>query len=191
MTKMATMPIYGKTFKNLFLQKLGWLGAESVHKLLGTRDLLKLLKRLSYVDIWLFYGKVKFASLCICMSLITFVWENCWEFQTTSALKPLSQICSNFIWSLLRVGEQKIAEMVVVRWPRWPPCPYMVKTFKKSSSPELRRPWGTKYLHKSFGTGDLPKLLKLYFEIWSFYDKVRFASLCICMSLIHLYGTIV
>ena len=57
----------------------------------------------------------------------TFEWENCWEFQTTSPLKPLCQICSNFMWSLLRLGEEKITEMVAVRWPRWPPCPYMVK----------------------------------------------------------------
>ena len=52
------------------------------------------------------------------------------RFQMTSPLKPLSQFCSNFIWSLLRLGERKIAKIVVVRWPRWPPCPYMVKTFK-------------------------------------------------------------
>ena len=44
-----------------------------------------------------------------------FVWEKCSEFQTTSPLEPLGQFCSNFIWSLLRVGEQKIAKMVAVR----------------------------------------------------------------------------
>ena len=52
------------------------------------------------------------------------------HFQTTSPLKLLSQFCSNFIWSHLRVGERKIAKMVAVRWSRWPPCPYMVKIFK-------------------------------------------------------------
>ena len=33
--------------------------------------------------------------------------------------------------------------MVWVIWPTWPPCPYMVKTLKKSSSPEPidRWPW--------------------------------------------------
>ena len=45
-------------------------------------------------------------------------------------LKPLSQFCSNFIWSLLRLGERKIAKMAMVRWPRWPPYPYMVKPLK-------------------------------------------------------------
>ena len=34
-----------------------------------------------------------------------FLWEKCSEFQTTSPLEPLSQFCSNFIWSLLRFGE--------------------------------------------------------------------------------------
>ena len=52
------------------------------------------------------------------------------EFQTTSPLEPLGQFCTNFIWSLLRLGDWKIAKMVMVHWPRWPPCPYMVKTFK-------------------------------------------------------------
>ena len=39
-----------------------------------------------------------------------FVWEKCSEFQTTSPLEPLGQFCSNFIWSLLRLGEWKIAK---------------------------------------------------------------------------------
>ena len=49
----------------------------------------------------------------------------------TSSLKPLGQCCSNFMWSLLRLGEWKIAKMVAVHWPRWPSCPYiyMVKIF--------------------------------------------------------------
>ena len=72
-------------------------------------------------------------SSCFSMYLYghhTFVLEKCWEFQATSPLKPLGQCCSNFMWSLLRLREQKIAIMVGVHWPRWPPCPYMVKTFK-------------------------------------------------------------
>ena len=60
----------------------------------------------------------------------TFIWEKCWEFQMPFPLKPLDQCCSNFIWSLLSLGEDKIAKMVVVHWPRWPLCPYMVKIFK-------------------------------------------------------------
>ena len=113
----------------------------------------------------------------------TFEWENCWEFQTTSPLKPLSQFCSNFIWSHLRVGKQKIAKIVAVRWPRWPPCPYMVKTFKNLLL-QNRECLGAESWHKSSGTRGLPKLLKelSYVDIWPFYGKVKFASLCICMS---------
>ena len=32
-------------------------------------------------------------------------------------------------------------QMVLVTWPRWLPCPYMVKTLKKSSSPEPEGRW--------------------------------------------------
>ena len=49
------------------------------------------------------------------------------HFQTSSPLKPLGQLNSNFIWRLLRMGEQKFVQMVLVTWPKWPPCPYMVK----------------------------------------------------------------
>ena len=65
------------------------------------------------------------------------------HFQTSSPLKLLGQLNSFFIWRLLRMGERKFVQMVLVTWPRWPPCPYMVKTLKKSSSaePEGRWPW--------------------------------------------------
>ena len=98
-------------------------------------------------------------------------------------LKPLSRFCSNFIWSLRRVGERKIAKMVAVRWPRWPPHPYMVKTFKNLLL-QNRECLGAEPLHESSGTGGLPKLLKelSYVDVWPFYGKVKFASLCICMG---------
>ena len=103
--------------------------------------------------------------------------------QTTSPLKSLSQFCSNFIWSLLRVGERKIAKIVAVRWPRWPPRPYMVKTFKNLLLQNREGLWAEP-LQESSGTGGLPKLLKelSYVDVWPFYGKVKFASLCICMG---------
>ena len=52
----------------------------------------------------------------------------CQHFQTSSPLKPLGQLNSNFIWRLLRTRERKFVQMVLVTWPRWPPRPYMVKT---------------------------------------------------------------
>ena len=50
------------------------------------------------------------------------------HFQTSSPLKPLGQLNSNFIWRLLRVGEQKFIQRVLITLPRWLPYPYMVKT---------------------------------------------------------------
>ena len=80
-------------------------------------------------------------------------------------------------------GELKIAKMVAVHWPRWPPHPYMVKTFKNL----LLQNWeclGAEPLQESSGMGGLPKLLKelSYVDIWPFYGKVKFASQCICMG---------
>ena len=82
--------------------------------------------------------------------------------------------------------------MVAVRRPRWPPCPYMVKTFKTLLL-HNRGCLGAESLHESSGTGGQPKLLKelSYVDVWPFYGKVKFASLCICMSSIHLNGKIV
>ena len=41
------------------------------------------------------------------------------------------------------MGERKFVQMLLVTWPRWPPCPYMVKTLKKSSplQPKGWWPW--------------------------------------------------
>ena len=112
-----------------------------------------------------------------------------YQFQMTSLLKPLSQFCSDFTWSLHRLGERKIANMVKVHWPRWWPCPYVVKTFKNLLLQNLRH-LGAESLHKSLGTGGLPKLLKWwsFVDVWSLYSKVKIASLCICIGHIHLYG---
>ena len=118
-------PYMVKTFKNLLPQNRECLGAEPLQESSGTGDLPKFLKELSYVDVWPFYSKVKFASLCICMG------------KTFKNLLLQNQVCL-------------VAES----------------------------------LHISSGTGELPKLLKLwsYIDIWLFYGKVNFASLCICMG---------
>ena len=83
------------------------------------------------------------------------------------------------MWSLLRLGEWKIAKMVTVHWPRWLPCPYMVKTLKNLLLQNQISP-GALSLHKSSGTGDLQKILKWwsYIDIWPFYGKIKFASQC-------------
>ena len=172
-----------KTFKNLLLQNRECLGAESLHKSSGTRGLPKLLKELSYVDIWPFYGRVKFASLCICMSPIHLNRKIVENFKFLLLWSHWAKFAQISYCAFLSHGERKIAKMVAVGRPRWPPCPYMVRPFKNL----LLQNWGclgAKSVHKSSGTGDLPKLLKRlsYVDIWPFYGKVKFASLCICMS---------
>ena len=149
----------------------GW----SLHKSSGTGGLPTSLKWLSYMDVWPFYGKVKFASLSIGMGTIHLYGKNIENFKRP-LLKPLSQCCSNFMWSLVRLGEGKIAKMVVVHWLRWLQCPYMVKTFKNLLLQNQISP-GVLSLHKPSGTGDLPKLLQWwsYVDIWPFYGKVKFA----------------
>ena len=119
-----------ETCQNLPLQNSGSLDAESLQKSSGTWGLSKLLKwwLYMYIDVWPFYGEVKFASLWIC-NLAPYIWEKCWEFQTISeAARPmlLRFHVEPFFW----VWERKIAKMVAAHWPRWPPFPYMVKTYK-------------------------------------------------------------
>ena len=55
--------------------------------------------------------------------------------------KTLGQSKSNFIWSLHGMRERKFVQTVQATWPRWPPRLYMVKTLKKSSSPESKGRW--------------------------------------------------
>ena len=54
----------------------------------------------------------------------------------------------------------EFVQTVLVTWPRWPPCPYMVKTLKKSSSPEpkCRWPW---ILVCSIGCSSTTKIIQM------------------------------
>ena len=52
------------------------------------------------------------------------------HFQSTSSLKLLGQFQLNFTCSLQAKGERKCIHSVQVASPRWPPCPYIVKTLK-------------------------------------------------------------
>ena len=169
-------PFVVKTFKNLLLQNQGCLVAESywINYRDGRSTEIAKIMAVHWHLTFLWRGQV-----CFAMDLYG---KKCWEFQMTSPLEPLGQCCSNFIWSLPGAGEWKIAKIVAVHWPRWLPCPYMVKTFKNL----LLQNQGclmAESLHKSSGRGGLPKLLKwwLYIDIWPFYCKV----VCFWM---HLYG---
>ena len=62
MTKMADMPIYGKNLKNLLLQNRKSYDLETWHVASVIQALQRLYKRLSCVDLDLFYGRVKFSE---------------------------------------------------------------------------------------------------------------------------------
>ena len=63
MTKMAAMPIYGKNLKKLLLWKQKVNDLETWYVTSGARVLPNLLKWWPWIDLDLFYGKVKFGSL--------------------------------------------------------------------------------------------------------------------------------
>ena len=156
---------------------LGWIFAEVI----GNERSTKVAK---IIVVHWHFTFLRRGQVCFPMHLYghhTFVWETCWEFQTTSSLKPLSQCCLHFMWSLLRLGERNIA--------RKGRDQYMVKTFKNLLLQNRGCLWAES-LHKSSGTGGLPRLLKWWSYIgdWPFYSEVNFASICICMGPIHLFG---
>ena len=57
------------------------------------------------------------------------------------------------------MGERKIAKMVAVRLPGWPPRPYMVKTFKHLLL-QNQECLGAEPLQESSGMGGQPTSLK-------------------------------
>ena len=66
-TKMAAMPIYGKNLKQSFLRNQKADDLESWYAASGVRVLPSLFKWWPWVDLHLFYAKVKFGPLCFCM----------------------------------------------------------------------------------------------------------------------------
>ena len=53
---------------------------------------------------------------------------------------------SHFIWNFSGMGERKFVQMVLVTWPRWPPCPFMVKTFFSGTQRPLILKLGLQHL---------------------------------------------
>ena len=67
MTKMAAMPIDVKIFKTLLLWNRKADDLETWYAASSARVLPSLFKLCPWVDLDLFYGKVKFGLLCFCM----------------------------------------------------------------------------------------------------------------------------
>ena len=52
------------------------------------------------------------------------------HFQTSFPEKLLGWLKPKVMWRLSGMGEEELVQKVRVTWPKWPPCPYMVKTWK-------------------------------------------------------------
>ena len=99
--------------------------------------------------------------------------------------RPLSSVVNIFKhlwshhanWSQISYGasmgrRKKSGQTAQVTWPRWPPCPYMVKTLKIFFSGTLK-------------LGMQHRVLKYYQDpglTGLFYGKVKFGPLCFCMG---------
>ena len=71
---------------------------------------------------------------------------------------------------------------VLVTWPRWPPCPYMVKTLKNLLRNQKADDLETWYA--ALGARVLPSLFKWWpwVDLDLFYGRVKFSPLCFCMG---------
>ena len=104
------------------------------------------------------------------------------HFQTSFPEKPPCWLKPNFMWSLNGIGERKFVQVVQVTWPRWPPCPYMVKTWKSLLLCN-QRPMTLKVCMQH-------QVLKYYWICqmmtmgwpWPILRQVKFGPLCFCMG---------
>ena len=84
------------------------------------------------------------------------------------------------MWRLYGSEEQKFLQMVMVTWPRWPPCPYMVKTLKNlllwNQKADDLETW-----YAASSTQVLPNSFKWWpwVDLDLFYCKVKFGLLCL------------
>ena len=73
--------------------------------------------------------------------------------------------------------------MVQVTWPRWPPCPYMVKTLKNLLL-QNQKSYDLETLHVTSGTQVLQSLYKWWpwVDLDLFYSKVKLGHLYVWMG---------
>ena len=91
-----------------------------------------------------------------------------------------SQLEPNFIWKLMGAWEWKFIQMSTVTWLRWPPCPYMLKTFKNLLlQNQLTDGLGTWFV--ALGTWVLLRMFKWWpwVDLDLFYGKVKYGKLLI------------
>ena len=141
MTKMAAMPIYGKNPSKIFSWTSGLISKRTLYVASGTTAHHSLLKWRPLVDLDLFNSKVKFWNLSFLNKVMTVDFSETiaacdlkvgrWR-QFIKLMTRVFKVKVISIWILelvfLRYMEKKLINMMLVTWPRWPPCPYMVKS---------------------------------------------------------------
>ena len=93
------------------------------------------------------------------------------------------------MWSLRGMRERKLVQIVEVTWPKWPPCPYLVKPFNNlflwNLTADDLETW-----HAVLCTRLLPNLFKLCprGDLDLFYGKIKFGPACFCTGKIYNNG---
>ena len=105
------------------------------------------------------------------------------QFQTFLS-NPTCRSKLNFMWRLHGKEKLKFVQMVQDTWPRWSPCPYMVKTIKHllwNPSADVRETWYT-----ALGTRVLPIL---FVQIITLGWPLSFLHKCQIWFFMHFYGS--
>ena len=100
------------------------------------------------------------------------------KIQTRFSQKLLCWSEPNFVWKLSGTRKWKSDDMMLVTWPRWPPSPYMVKTFENLLL-QNRMSYDLETWHVASGTQALQSLYKWWpwVDLDLFYGKVKFGNL--------------
>ena len=96
------------------------------------------------------------------------------KIQTGFSQKLLCRSETNFVWKLSGTRKWKSDDMLLVTWPRWPPRPYMVKTFENLLL-QNRMSYDLETWLVASGTQALQSLYKWWpwVDLDLFYDKVK------------------
>ena len=104
-----------------------------------------------------------------------------------SSKKLLGYLKPNTMWKLVGAQEWKLIQMVQVKWPRWLPCPYMIKTLKnllfqnqQADSNEMSMQ------HLGLRSYSLFKLWPLV-DFYLFYASDKFGRSYFCMGKIDFF----
>ena len=194
MTKMAAMPIYGKTFKNLLLWNQKADDLDTLYAALVTRVLPSFFQMMTLVWPWpilqrgqmwsllFLYGKMlklDFQETIEACKVIVGRYSQINEYMTmydNTRSRSFIDLCPRSLRSL-RFNIFKHLSMFRVTWPRWLPGPYMIKPFKnlllRNQEADNIETWYT-----ASGTQVLPNLFKWWhwIDLDHFYDMVKFVS---------------